>query len=729
MTTNNLTRRSLLKTGLTTGALMAASPLLDMKRWAEAASDAPVELHPSMCNGCSSHCGMWVHVKNGRLWKVSGHPENGRSRGKLCARAHGAATWLYDPDRIIQPLKRVGDSFKPISFEQALDEIAAKLKAVLEKHGPSALFYTHNPRETGIFYGTRFMHALGAPTVMTHNAACNTSLTVGFTAMMGTTPGSDLARSKYILLIGRNPAEGIRTNVGTALAQAIEKGAKVVAVDPRLSASGALATEWIPIRPGTDLALVLAMCQVIISEKLYDAAFIEKNTLGFDKLVASVASNTPEWAAKITDIPADTIRRLARELAAAKPNCVVEPSWKGAFGANYVNSTETARAVGALNALLGNLGQPGGLTFSGGASFGSLDSKLHPAPKAPSIPRTDGAGVAGEFPLAPAQGVPQVLMQKAREGKVKAGIVRHHNPVRNFPDPRHFEEGMKALDLLVVVDTHLTETAMLAHYVLPEPSFLEREEVVETVPGSKPTVATRTKCVAKLHRETYGFDEIITGLARRLGIGQFFNFTLDQLNEARLKPLGISLEEMKAKGSITIDAPAQPAGMPKLRTASGKVEFASERFAKAGFSDVPRWVPPLTMPDPANSKSFRLVHGKQGYHSHTATANIPSLLQITKDYDAARLWINARRAAALGISDGDLVTVRNGMASHKIRAKVTERLHPDAVYLPMGYGSYSPFLKTANGFGVSMNDYVEQRAEPISGHAMMMEVVVEVEKA
>lgn len=725
-----ITRRSLIKTGLTTGAMLAASPLLDLKKWAAAAAEAPVEVRPSLCNGCSSHCGMLVHVKNGRVWKVTGHPDHGRSKGKLCARAHAVTTWLYDPDRITQPLKREGDTFKPISYEQALDEIAAKLKEILAQHGPGALFYAHNPRETGKFYATRFMHALGAPTLLTHNASCNTPLTAGYSAILGKTPGADLAKSKYILLIGRNPAEGIRTSYTSALAKAIENGAKVVAVDPRLSASGSLAHEWIPIRPGTDLALVLAICSVLVRENLYDAEFVANHTTGFEKFAAALANYSPEWAAPITDIPAETITRLARELAAARPNCVVDPSWKGAFGANYANSTETARAVGALNALLGNLGQPGGLAYNSGAKFGNLDPERHPTPPKPKIPRSDGAGIPGEFPLAPTgPGLPHVLCQKAKEGKVRAGIIRHHNPVRNFPDPQHMQEGMKALGLLVVIETHLTETAMLAHYILPEPSFLEREEVVESVSGKNPTVATRTRVVEKLHPETHSFDEIITDLARRMGIGDYFNFTLDELNAARLAPLGITLDELKQKGSISLEGPEKKPGPPKLSTASGKVEFASEKWAKLGFNEVPNWIPPKTMPDPANPRSFRLIHGKQGYHSHTATANVPHLLQITKDYDAERLWINAGRAAQLGIADGDWVTIKSPLATRKVRAKVTERIHPEAVFLPAGYGNYSPYLKQANGFGISMNDLVPFQTESISGHAMMMEVIVEVEKA
>ncbi len=726
---SSITRRRFLKTGLTTAALLAAAPVLDMRTWAASQEQARVEVVPTLCNGCSSHCGMLAHVKNGRLWKITGHPDHGRSQGKLCARAHGAAFWLYDPDRLAGPLKREGDHFVPIDWEQALDEIAAKLEAVLAAHGPGAVFFAHNPRATGAFYGTRFMHALGAPTTMTHNASCNTSLILAYQAVFGTTPGADLANSKYIMLIGRNPAEGIQTGYSAALARAIEKGAKLVVVDPRHNASAAIATEWVPIRPGTDLALLLAMMNVMIAENLYDAGFVAEHTVGFEELAAAVREYSPAWAAPITDIPATTIARLARELAAARPNCVVDPGWKGGFGANYANGTETARAVGAINALLGNLNKPGGLTFYGAPKLGKLPADKAPDPPKPTLPRGDGAGIAGEFPLAPtAQGLPHVAARKAREGKLRAGIVRHHNPVRNFPDPEHMMAGMRALDLLVVIDTHMTETARLAHYVLPEPSFLEREEVVEAIPGRKGTVCMRTRVVPKLLENTRTFDEIIVALARRMGVGEYFNFTLDELNSARLQPLGITLEELKARGSIQVETPVVE-GMPKLKTPSGKVEFVSERFAKAGFNAVPGWIPPRVMPEPARPNSFRLIHGKQGYHSHTSTANIPYLLQITRDHNAERLWMNAGRAAALGIKDGDLVWVRSSLASRQVRVKVTERLHPEAVYIPSGYGNFSPGLTRANGFGLSMNDLVPFQTEPMSGHAMMMEVVVEVEPA
>lgn len=724
-----ISRRSFLKASAATGALIASSNSIDFNSWAEAQEKAQIEVKGSLCNGCASHCGMWVHVKNGRAWKVTGHEDHGRSRGKLCARAHGAMLWAYDPDRLTHPLKRVGeDQFEPISWDEAIQEISQKLLKVLDDYGPETVFYGHNPREHGVFYATRFMHSINAATIHTHNASCNTTLTTGYAATIGSTPGSDIGNSKYIIFIGRNYAEGIRTSQVANLSKALAGGAKVVCIDPRHNATAALADEWIPIRPGTDLALILAMCHVLITENLYNKEFIAENSIGFQEFAAAVVQYTPEWAAEITDIPADTIIRLARELASHQPNCVVDPSWKGGFGTNYINSTETARANACLNALVGNLGEPGGLSFSINAQFGSLDPEKHPAPPRPTTKRADGAGVKGEYPLAPGNGLPHYIAEKASKGLIKAGIIRNHNPARNFPDPQHMMEGYKSLDLLVVVETHFTETCMAATHILPEPSFLEREEIVESCGGGRPTVCIRNQVIAKIHPETKTFDEIIVMLAEKMGLAHYFNFTVEDVSRARLAPLSISLEEMREKGSIMLEDRA-PTGMPKLRTNSGKFEFYSEKFVENGFSGVPTWIPPKVMPEANNPSSFRLIHGKQGYHSHTATANIPHLLQITKDYGAERIWINSQRAAVLGIKDGDMVLVKNRMGEGKVRVKVTQRLHPDAVYLPAGYGNFSPHFKTATGFGINTNDFCEYQLEPINGHAMMMEAIVEVEKA
>ena len=719
-----ISRRKFLK-GMAISALVATGCAtrairLDFDEWARGQEDADVQLKASFCNVCSSHCGMWIHVKNGRAWKVTGHADHDRSRGKLCARAHGGLAWIYDPGRVKTPLKRVGhEQFEPISWEQATDEIGQKVRAVVANGDSRGIFWGHNPRQSGVFYGTRFMHALNSRTIVTHNAACNTAIIGGFAQTLGRTPTADLRRSTYQMMIGRNYAEGIRTSLTTQFAEALTReGTKVVCVDPRLSASAALADEWVSIRPGTDLAFVLAMCHVLISENLYDRDFIAEHAVGFEQFAATIGQYTPEWAAEITTIDAATIRRLARELAANRPSCFVDPYWKGAFGANYANCTETVRAVAYINALLGSIGRPGGLSIGSSMSpgFGSLDTTRHPVPAVPTTPRLDGQGAGEEFPLAPAQGLPHNIARRALNGEVKVGFIRHFNPVRTYPDHDFMKRGFENFEMLVVMETHMTETALCAHYILPETSYAEREEVVENHANS---VAIRTVAVPKVYPDTKSLDEIIPLLAEKCGVGQFFNFTLEDLNRARLAPLGITLEEMRERGTINVNT--TPNTMLPVR-------FFNETFAQNGFNGVAGWSEPATGLR-VGPNQFRLLNVKQGYHSHAATANVPQLAQITMDYNSQRLWMNASRAAALGISNNDWVEVSSSIGTFRGQVMVTEKIHPDALAFPGGYGNRTPYFQlSAKVGGINPNDLVPFQMEPISGHAMLQEVFVTVRR-
>ena len=697
--------------------------LVDFDEWARAQAAAGVERKGSFCNACSSHCGMWIHVKNGRAWKVTGHEDHNRSMGRLCARAHGHLAWIYDPGRIKTPLKRVGEeSFEPISWDQAMEEIGEKVRQVVANGDSEGIFWGHNPRQTGVFYGTRFMHALNSSTVVTHNAACNTAIHCGFQNTIGRQgPTSDLRRSKYLMVIGRNYGEGIRTSQATMFAEALEReDTKVVCVDPRMSASAALADEWIPIRPGTDMAFILAMCHVLIHEGLYDRDFIEEYAVGFDAFVESIDQYTPEWASEITTIDADTITRLARELAAQAPYCFVDPSWKGAFGANYANCTETVRTVAYINALLGCIGQPGGLGIGSSmeTGFGNLN-EVHPPPPAPETPRLDGAGPGGEFPFAPIpQGLPHNIARKAIEepGSVKVGFIRHFNPVRNFPDYHHMKRGFEAFEMLVTIETHMTETALCSDYILPECSYAEREEVIENHGN---TIAIRTIAVDKVYPETKSLDEIVPLLAEASGVGHYFEFTLEELNRARLEPLGITLEEMREKGSMVV---------PTVPNEMNPVIFYNEDFAEHGFNGVAGWLEPNTGVV-LEDNQFRLLSVKQGYHSHTATTNIPQLGQITKDYNTQRPWINASKAAELGIEDGDWVEISSSLGTYRAQMKVTEKIHPEAIAFPGGYGHKTPYFQlSATIGGVNPNDFVPFQMEAISGHAMLQETIVTLRK-
>lgn len=535
---------------------------------------------------------------------------------------------------------------------------------------------------------------------------------------------ADINNAKYIMFLGRSYAEGLSPSTAAGLAATRERGAKVVIVDPRQSASCILADEWVPIRPGTDLGMLLAIAHVLIKEELYDKEFIAQYTTGFDEFKETMVQYTPEWAQTVTDIPAATIYRLAREMAEHRPASLIEQGYKAPSGANYINGTDTFRMMAAINGLLGNYGQKGGMTFSSGPKFGALNKDKYPTPPKPTVPRCDGAGIKGEYPLTPlAAGSIPVIAQKALAGKIKAGFLYSINPVRNTPDLEYMRKAFKNLDLLVVCDVQWSETAVLANYILPECSYVEREDLPTMVSGNKVTM--RCQAIDILHPLTKPLDEIVTEMAQAMGFEKYFNFTREEQITAMLKPLKLTLEDLRAKGTVVADVPKSAPKPLTFGTASKKLEFSSKEFADNGFPAVPVWKPPLST---AGKDNFVLISGKQAVMSHTVSANIPLLMQIAKEYHMERLWINADRAQKLGIKDGDMVEVTSPIATKRIRAKVTERIHPQAAYLPLGYGATSSRLKTAYGFGISSNDFVPLAIEPISGSALMMEVLVKIRK-
>jgi thiosulfate reductase / polysulfide reductase chain A len=723
-----ITRRSFLKvTSAGVGALSLNYELLDFKNWAHASAKAPVTRIPTFCNGCGNRCAIFTYVKNGRLWKIEGNPEANGNLGVICPKGHGYLHELYNPSRLKGPLKRVGDRFEPISWEQAYKEIGEKINLILMDSGPQSLFWVNYPQSNHM-YALRLMHALGSPHYFTHGSTCYTARNAGWVYTVGELPSNDLSNARYIMIIGRNPAGGIDLAQVKKIVEAKEKGAKLVVVDPRHSETAIIADEWLPIRPGTDLALLLAMINVMVKEGLYDKKFIMEKTVGFEQLEDEIINYPPEWAERVCEIPAKTILRITREMAQAKPKALIHRGYHGAFGSQYLNSFQTARALAIVNSLLGNINREGGIYFPMSANLGELQPK-HPAPELPKVGKADGTGVPGRYPLGSyGDGIAHAIPELALRGELKAGFVYHNNPLRTNPNPKRVIAGYKKLELLVVIDTVLSETASIAHYILPESFYLERDEAVDTKHSGKRAQVTIQQQVVKPLYDTCPGTQIIIELARHLGVGKYFNFDIEEANRLRLKPLGVTLEELKEKGILFVGKEWKE-GFDKLQTPSGKVEIYCKTLEHLGFPSIPRWGEPFVSPDPKDPHSFRLLHGKQAIHTHSMTANQPVLMALSHRYDMIRLWMNRERGDRLGLKDGDWVQIKSMVGEGKIRIRLTEGIHPSCVWLPSGYGIFSKHLKTAFDIGLSYNDFLPTYFDPTVGHAMSSEIIVKVTKA
>lgn len=721
-----LSRRGFLK-GTAVSAAALSMGTLDFKAWAKTQDRGQVTRTPTFCNGCGNRCSIFAYVKNSRIWKIEGNPEANGNQGVICPKGHGYIHELYNPDRIRSPLKRVGDRFEPISWDQAYKEIAQKINVILLDNSPQSLFWINFPQANHA-YALRLMHSLRSPHYFTHGSTCYTARNAGWNFTVGKLPSNDLAHSKYIMIIGRNPAGGIDLGQIKGIVKAKEEGAKVVVVDPRHNETAILADEWLPIKPGTDLAFLLAMMNVMIEEELYDQEFVENKVVGFQQLADEIINYPPQWAEKICEIPAQTIVRITREMAHERPKALIHRGYHGAFGSQYLNSFQTVRALAVANSLLGNINRKGGVYFAQSAQLGEL-RPAHPVPEGPEGPKADGTGIPGRYPLGSyGDGIAHAIPELALRGKLKGGFVYHNNPLRTNPNPKRVMAGYKKLDLLVVIDTVLSETASIAHYVLPESFYLERDEAVDTKHyGKMAQVSIQQKALEPMF-DTRPGTQIIIELAKHLGVGRYFHFDLEEANRLRLKPLGVTLEELKKKGILPVGEPWKE-GFEKLDTPSGKVEIYSSTLERLGYPGVPRWQEPLVSPDSKDPHSFRLLHGKQAIHTHSMTANQPYLMEAGRRYDMIRLWMNRKRGQALGLKDGDLVRLESLVGEGKIRVRLTEGIHPSSVWLPSGYGIFSKHLKTAFDVGLSYNDFLPTYFDPTVGHVMSSEIVVKIHKA
>ncbi len=318
---------------MTAGALSLG--LLDFQSWAKTSAEAPVSRIPTLCNGCGNRCAVFAYVKNGRIWRIEGNPEANGNQGVVCPKGHGYLHDLYNPNRIRTPLKRVEGKFQPISWEQAYKEISQKINLILLENGPESIFWVNYPQPNQA-YALRLMHSLGSPHYFTHGSTCYTARNAAWNFTVGKLPSNDLANSRFIMIIGRNPAGGIDLGQVKDIVKAKEKGAKVVVVDPRHNETAILADEWLPVKPGTDLALLLAMINVMVDEKLYDKEFVAEQHRG-------VRSN---WRMRSSIIPLSGPKRYAtsprRPLSASpgrSPARNRTPSSTGAITARSAPST------------------------------------------------------------------------------------------------------------------------------------------------------------------------------------------------------------------------------------------------------------------------------------------------------------------------------------------------------------------------------------------------------
>jgi thiosulfate reductase/polysulfide reductase chain A len=719
-----ISRRDFLKLGAAGAGVLALGQMLPPKV-AQAAREAGLlnaagdgYIH-SMCEMCVWRCGLIAKIKDGRVVKLDGNPEHPHSRGNLCPRGQSGLMNTYDPDRVLTPLVRAGKRgeglFRQASWDEALDLVATNMQKIREKYGAEAMVFssTHNLSQVQF---ENLLYAFGSPNYGTQRSLCFNAMIVANQMTYGMEEPARIYddQLKYIILTGRNLLEAISTSETHDLSVAIDRGAKVVYLDPRFTKTASKATEWLPIKPGNDLAFHLALLNVIIGEKLYKTSFVDQYTIGFDELKKEVSRYTSEWAAPLTGIPADTIARIAREFANAAPHALAHNGWRTS---NFVNSFHTQRAISILNALVGNWNVT--MTAAAGEGSGGLGAPLQPAYPRVSALRLDG--VPWKYPVVPFKiGVFQELRDNIVSGNpyhAHGWFISRQNPIMSLPDRGRTIEAFSKMDFIATVDIVLNDTAWFSDVVLPEASYLERYDPLTPV-GDKAFIR---QPVIEPQGEAKSALWIYKQLGERLGLGDYFKYTdeEDYLRQ-QLAPLGVSLEEVKEIGYVELPEAKRPGFT--WDTPSGKIELYSDTLAKVGFPGVPTWEEP---PQPADDQFF-LLTGKVAQSSQCGTQNNQLLHKYS---DEPRLWMNAQTATKLGLVTDDWVEVTSDVGQIHTKLLATQAIRPDCVYMTPGYGHISKGLKTAYGVGASDSAVHVTYTDPISGGQALSQTFVTVKKA
>lgn len=720
-----LTRRSFLAAGAAVGAAAAFGGVgvgglrNEAFAWGE---DHVVEYAATTCDGCGNKCGMGTWTQDGALWRFMGLENHPFAHGHLCVRGLGYTASAYSEDCLTTPLKNDGQgNFSAVSWDEAIADIASRIKET----DPARVALFQDSRATDQYYAQRFMNALGSANYYTDTVLSDMDILTGITNILGVFPAPHAEGSKYIVLLDKSYYEGVRPAETEEIIRVRENGGNVVAVDPRLPSIGALADEWVCVRPGYELAFLLGVMGHLLNNDLYDKAFVEANGAGFDEFAESVRAYDAAWAGEKTGIPEEKIVEIAEGLAAAAPHCYVDMQWAGTVGSGYRNSAETVRCILLLNAMLGNFNQEGGWVFPLGpwVDDSAFDASVF---KPVGYPKNYAIG-AGVHPLAYMYANDcQAAMTAAAEGALDVALFFGSNPLADYPQAAMTAEDVANIGFKVVVDGFMTETAKTADYVLPEVSYLERRGIVGTATAPVTVATLRNPVIEQVHPETKPTYQIIVDLAEACGLGEYFTFTLDQLNETYCAAYGVSYDALKSDGLAPIPGCELEFGsVPMFATKSGKIEFSCEAYAVGEMKAVPTWIEPAATPADG---SLRLITGDQVFQNKTYTRASDKLTQIAKDFEADRVWIASSRAAELGIADGDTVELSNENGAVQVEVRVTGRIHHDAAYLPPHYGCASEEIRTAFGFGASHKALVTRQAEPESGAGMLQEVLVNVKK-
>jgi len=668
---------------------------------------------PTLCEMCVNKCAAIARVEEGLVTKLDPNPLFPKSRNMLCPRGNAGIQALYDPDRIKQPLIRIGErgdgKFKAVSWEEAYEAILngtdrfKGLAQILdeEKDNRSTIGYCAGEGMAEHTFRTFLADKLGSSNFVNHASVCLQTTVSGHALTLGGYGTADLANAEYVIMAGANRAEAIITPDTMDLFKRTKgRGATLICVDPRFTNTAAKADRWVPVRAGTDLAFVLALTYVAMEEERYSKAFVREHAHGFEEYKEHILHNryTPEWAEKITGIPADTIRTISREFMRHAPKAIYYQGRRSTFS---TQDFQLRRAQALFSAMGGGVDVKGGIIFGKKLPLGKHEIN---APMYANAGERIDKGVAA---IIGGSGSWIGWRNRILEGKtpypVRAMFTYKQNPMLTIPNTAKTRQLFEKMDLVVTIDTMPGDTVIMSDVVLPESTYLEREDPVRSFGGAEPAIALRQKVVEPLY-ETRPVAEILKGLAQTLtlplwkitqkydedvqeeiegkkpeeieayyrengfDLTDMFRHSQEEINRQMvvskwgetawktLREKGVFYPEMatgfKQLGANVFQYYPEEKKYYSVRngsfaTPSKKIEFILPNMAKKGLDAMPTWREEMHVRTPRGK--FKFLTGRHAQFTQNGTANNAVLLDLIHEN---HLWINKRKAKEMGIAFG-----------------------------------------------------------------------------
>lgn len=668
----------------------------------------------TLCAGCPNACGMTVWTRGGQVVRAAGAAGHPHAGGYLCGRGQGMLSAAGAEGRLTVPKMRSGDKLVDASWDEVLPQIAERLRAA----GNGLAVYDSDG--DAAFFAKRFAWSMGSANYFTDACLHGADMAAAQQAVLGGTATFEPERASYALLLA--PTGEFAATPAQLAAFAAHRAAgqgTLVVAGPRLADAGRVADEWLAVAPGTELALLLGVAGELVRMGAYDHAFVKAHGEGFAAFADEVAGYSLKWAAERTGLEASRISAVASGLAGAAPAACV--SLVGdALGGGSANGFDLCRMVLLVNALLGNVNHAGGMWVDGVAG---PDAAALEAQGISRVEQPTGASAGAD--AAPLSG--DSFAAALRSGGLKAAVVVGSNPAFDLPGASAAAEALQGLDCLVVMDRFMTETAELADFVLPLLDPLECTGLPFVVHGPRPMAAMRVAVADAGDTQAKSAAEAFCALGGACGHEAEFAMGVDDYARAWCAAAGVSYDGLRSHAFTETPGAAVAEGVaPVLGTVSGKVEFASAAAESAGLAKVPTWEDAEVEATPARPV---LLVGQLASQRGSRTLQAPKLAAAAQADGQDCAWASVQTAKEHGIVDGATVRLGTAAGSVDVRVRVSERIHPNAVWLPVHFGSKAMAAGEAAGFGVAANDLLSLEVEQGTGAALLSGAAVDTMKA